>query len=197
MNQYHANAERAELAQGSFNINEYLASLEMVIRFGPFDALGRSRIAQLSNRSNQFNLTTRRYDEKTILKWEQREDAFTLQVRLIDKFGDNGLISVVICVCESDEWVIDTWLMSCRVLNRRVEEAVLDLLVASARSANAKKLIGHFIPSDRNDIVKDHYRKLGFLQWESTADREVWGLDLAGYVPKIPPMKVELRGDAQ
>jgi FkbH-like protein len=188
-NQYLANAERAELAQSSRDINDYLISLEMVISFSSFDAAGRGRIAQLTNRSNQFNLTTRRYDEASIAKWGQDTQAFTLQVRLADTFGDNGMISVVICTRSEDSWIIDTWLMSCRVLNRRVEEAVLDTLVANAKSCGICRIIGHYIPTDRNGLVKDHYSKLGFVLLESDNNMEAWVLELAGYVPKNPPMQ--------
>ena len=188
-NQYLANAERAELAQSSRDINEYLLSLQMEVCFSPFDAAGRSRIAQLTSRSNQFNLTTRRYDEAAIALWEQNANAFTLQVRLTDRFGDNGMISVVICKLNDDVWDIDTWLMSCRVLNRRVEEAVLDTIVANARVRGASRLLGHYIPTDRNSLVKDHYRKLGFTLQSSSYEQEMWVLELAGYIPKKPPMQ--------
>ncbi len=195
--QYHANAERAELAQSFRDINEYLASLEMAIKFSPFDANGRARIAQLTNKSNQFNLTTRRYDETAITNWEQNRDAFTLQVRLADRFGDNGIISVVICIKSNDDWIVDTWLMSCRVLNRRVEEAVLDVLVENARLAGIRRLIGHYIPTDRNGLVKDHYFKLGFKPLESATNTEIWALEIASHVRKEPPMRVELNGGLQ
>ena len=195
--QYHANAERAELAQSFRDINEYLASLEMTIKFSPFDANGRARIAQLTNKSNQFNLTTRRYDETAITSWEQNRDAFTLQVRLADRFGDNGIISVVICIKNNDDWIVDTWLMSCRVLNRRVEEAVLDVLVENARFAGIRRLIGHYIPTDRNGLVKDHYFKLGFKPLESASNTEMWALEIVSHIRKEPPMRVELNGGLQ
>lgn len=187
-NQYLANAERAELAKSSRDINEYLLSLQMEVGFSPFDAAGRSRIAQLTSRSNQFNLTTRRYDEAAIAQWEENTSAFTLQVRLADRFSDNGMISVVICKLIGDAWDIDTWLMSCRVLNRRVEEAVLDTIVANARARGANKLLGQYIPTDRNDLVKDHYHKLGFSLLSSDNNQETWELNLATYIPKKPPM---------
>jgi FkbH-like protein len=188
-NQYLANAERAELAQSSRDINDYLSSLKMEASFSPFDTTGRSRIAQLVSRSNQFNLTTHRYDETAIAKWEQNTDAFTLQVRLADRFGDNGMVSIVICVRSGEYWIIDTWLMSCRVLNRRVEEAVLDTLVANAKSRGICQIIGHYIPTGRNGLVKDHYFKLGFVPTKSDNSMEAWVLDLASYVPKKPPMQ--------
>src|SRR5581483_6064567 len=109
------------------NLDDYLASLEMTIAFAPFDAAGRQRITQLINKTNQFNLTTRRYTEAEIAALERDPSRFTLQVRLADRFGDLGMIGVVICGPGSGrfEWEIETWLMSCRVLGRKVEEAML------------------------------------------------------------------------
>jgi FkbH-like protein len=187
--QYRANAERAQLAESSRDMGDYLVSLGMVIRFSNFDETGRSRIAQLTNRSNQFNLTTRRYDDAAISAFAARSDAFTLQVRLSDRFGDNGMISVVICVEEVDAWRIDTWLMSCRVLNRRVEEAVLDVLAVNALGSGIRHLVGHYVPTEKNGMVRDHYRRLGFTPAGNDGEVEVWRLDLTGYLPTDPPME--------
>src|SRR5690349_14229534 len=134
----------------------------MVITFAPFDAIGRPRIEQLVNKSNQFNLTTRRYTAAQLRELEVDPGFLTLQVRLVDQFGDNGMISVVICRKGPQCWEIDTWLMSCRVLGRRVEEAVLAELVRCAREEGTRRLIGRYLPSGRNELVCDHYRKLGF-----------------------------------
>ena len=138
----------------------------MEIHFAPFDAVGRARIAQLINKSNQFNLTTRRYTEAEVAALEEDPEAFTLQVRLTDIFGDNGMISVVICRGEhaagSRTWAIDTWLMSCRVLGRSVEQMVLRELILAARRRGIERLVGRYIPSGRNAMVADHYAALGF-----------------------------------
>jgi FkbH-like protein len=112
---YQANAQRVSL-QKIGNLEEYLRSLQMVATISPFDAIGRVRIAQLVNKSNQFNLTTRRYSESEIEAMEKDASKFCLQVRLADHFGDNGMISVVIFDIDTEEWNCDTWLMSCRVL---------------------------------------------------------------------------------
>lgn len=187
---YAANARRAVLAASCVDMNAYLESLDMTIHFAPFDAVGRARIAQLVNRSNQFNLTTRRHDEAAIAAFESRADAFTLQIRLADRFGDSGMIGVVICTAEGTDWVIDTWLMSCRVLNRRVEEAVLDVLVTSGRARGLERLVGLYRPTDRNGMVRDHYARLGFRPagMEDGVDR--WRLDLAEAKPRNPPLRV-------
>jgi FkbH-like protein len=185
---YRANAVRAELAASATDMEAYLASLDMVVRLSPFDATGRSRIAQLTQRSNQFNLTTRRYDEAAVEAFERHPDAFTLQVRLADRCGDNGMISVVICTQSGTEWIIDTWLMSCRVLNRRVEEAVLDVLAATAIDRGITRLTGHYVPTERNGMVREHYPRLGFAPGPASAGVDVWHLVLAGYQPRRPPM---------
>lgn len=187
---YRADARRAALASSCVDMEAYLASLDMTIRFAPFDAVGRSRIAQLTNRSNQFNLTTRRRDEASIAALESRADAFTLQVRLSDRFGDNGMIGVVVCIASGSDWLIDTWLMSCRVLNRRVEEAVLDVLAASASDRGITRLVGLYIPTDRNGMVKDHYARLGFRPAGTEHGADRWHLELADHVPRRPPMRM-------
>ena len=176
---YADNARRVELQAASGDIDDYLRSLGMTIRFAPFDAAGRARIAQLINKSNQFNLTTRRYSEAEVAALADDDAVITLQVRLEDRFGDNGMISVVICRTRGTDWEIDTWLMSCRVLGRRVEQVVLDQLAALARARGAKRLVGIYRPSGRNTIVADHYAKLGFsLDSEDSDGRQTWTLPI-------------------
>ena len=114
---YQDNARRVSLQKQAGDVDAYLASLNMEITFQPFDPTGRARIAQLINKSNQFNLTTKRYTEAEVQQAEEDPTCFTLQVRLLDSFGDNGMISVIVCrQTAADVWEFDTWLMSCRVL---------------------------------------------------------------------------------
>lgn len=160
--------------------------------------MGRARISQLINKSNQFNLTTRRYTEAQVGELEADPARFTLQVRLADVFGDNGMISVIVADRGADQWEIDTWLMSCRVLGRRVEEAVLAELVQEARAAGASELIGRFIPSEKNMMVAKHYEKLGFEKIAETDEGEtVWRLRLADVAEKTLPMTIVRPGAAQ
>lgn len=187
---YRARARRIELEASTRDLGSYLASLEMEIAFAPFDATGRVRISQLINKSNQFNLTTRRYSETDIATMEADPSVFTLQVRLRDRFGDNGMISVVICRAAgdaADTWEIDTWLMSCRVLGRGVEQAVLSEVVRNGASAGVRTLKGRYIPSGRNEMVRGHYAGLGFLP--GTGEGE-WHLPLAAYTAPELPMRV-------
>jgi FkbH-like protein len=189
---YEANARRAELQQAVGNLEEYLASLDMEIVFEPFDEMGRARIAQLINKSNQFNLTTKRYSEGDVTTMMADPECFTLQVRLIDRFGDNGMISVIVCRgVHAAEWQIDTWLMSCRVLGRGVERMVLRELLGSAAAAGATALIGAFIPTERNGLVEQHYAKLGFALVErAPSGATTWRLPVEGTVVSPAPMRV-------
>jgi len=163
----------------------------MTITFQPFDEVGRARIAQLISKSNQFNLTTRRYSEAQVGEIESDPSCFTLQVRLVDTFGDNGMISVIICRRETNAWQIDTWLMSCRVLGRCVEQAVLQELVVHARLLGIDRIVGIYRPTERNRLVEDHYAKLGFSECECpTEGSTMWSLDVVSYQDVILPMKV-------
>jgi FkbH-like protein len=162
----------------------------MEISFAPFDAKGRERIAQLINKSNQFNLTTRRYTEGEVAGFETDSTLLTLQIRLADRFGDNGMICVVICRPAVDNaWEIDTWLMSCRVLGRRVEQMVLREILMQARARGASRLVGRYIPTARNGMVKDHYERLGFSQAGAEGAETLWSLD-AGHDVAAPPMRL-------
>jgi FkbH-like protein len=193
---YQDNARRVALQRATGDLDAYLASLNMTITFQPFDEVGRARIAQLISKSNQFNLTTRRYSEAQVAEIEADPNCLTLQVRLVDTFGDNGMISVVICRQDAGVWQIDTWLMSCRVLGRRVEQAVLQELLIHARSLGITRIIGTYRPTDRNRLVEDHYSKLGFSECERLADgSSVWGLDVADWTDISLPMKVVRIGD--
>ena len=196
---YQDNARRVALKKQAGGLDAYLESLEMEITFQPFDETGRSRITQLINKSNQFNLTTRRYTEAEVASVEQDPTCFTLQVRLADKFGDNGMISVVICRPGAPgTWEIDTWLMSCRVLGRKVENMVLEELVQNAKQRGIQTLRGAYIPTDRNKLVVDHYRKLGFT--EAGTDPEgttLWELAVSTAPAQTAPMSVKRIGFAQ
>jgi len=127
---------------------------------------------------------------------ENADDIFTLQVRLVDKFGDNGMICVVICRDVGDAWKIDTWLMSCRVLGRRVEEFVLDEIVRAAHNSGKVALVGHYIDSTRNGLVRDHYKKLGFDFISGDETETFWRLSIMDAEPRDLPSLV-IRRPAQ
>ena len=186
---YQDNAKRAQILNQSSDMDTYLKSLDMEITLTPFDATGRARIAQLISKSNQFNLTTKRYSELDVKEIEDNNGYFARQIRLKDVLGDNGMISVIICKREPNAWEIDTWLMSCRVLGRRVEEAALSDMADHAKKSGAKKLVGVYSPTARNIIVKDHYKKLGFIKTSGDSEVETWELDLNLYQSPELPMK--------
>lgn len=193
---YRGNAKRASLQRQVGGVDAYLASLDMTISFRPFDAISRARIVQLINKSNQYNLTTRRYTDSEVAEAESDPKVFTLQVRLADIFGDNGMISVVICrPAQAAIWEIDTWLMSCRVLGRKVEQMVLREILKHAHNTGIAKLIGTYRPTDRNKLVVDHYAKLGFTK---TAEEKTgltrWELLVDGADPENSPMLIISQG---
>ncbi|MBR0566025.1 HAD family hydrolase [Azoarcus sp. L1K30] len=190
--QYQSNGARAALEQAAADLSTYLHSLQMVIAFSPFDVIGQARIAQLINKSNQFNLTTRRYSETDIESIRNDPALFTLQARLTDRFGDNGMISVVICRPEGQHWSIDTWLMSCRVLKRHVELAVLDQIMAAASEKEVREVRGRYLPTEKNDLVRNHYEELGFTQICAHEDGTTeWRMNVAGYQAHDLPMVIK------
>ena len=180
---YKANALRAAQLERIGDHDDYLRSLGMTLSIAPFDSAGRKRIAQLISKSNQFNLTTRRYSEAEIAALQSRPDVFTVQARLADIFGDNGMISTVICRQAGQCWEVDSWIMSCRVLGRRVEETILQYLVEQARQRGITAIIGRYIPTAKNGLVRDHFSRLGFVQTDSQAGRRN---DLAARGRQLP-----------
>jgi FkbH-like protein len=189
--QYQANSQRSSLQGSSRNLDEFLQSLAMVAKVDQFNQQGRGRIVQLINKTNQFNLTTRRYTEAEVVAMEEDPSIFTLQLRLQDRFGDNGMISVIVCRTVGKQWNIDVWLMSCRVLKRRVEEFVLAQIVQHAREQGITTLQGEWIPSNRNDLVKDHYANLGFSSLKEEDGSTFWQLEVKDYQPDTPPIMVK------
>ncbi|MBS0366446.1 MAG: HAD family hydrolase [Proteobacteria bacterium] len=192
---YQANAARAQMLTGARNLDDFLRTLQMRIAFAPFDLQGRKRITQLINKTNQFNVTTPRYTEQQVAGFQESAHHYTLQVRLTDKFGDNGMIGVVICEKQPREWRIDTWLMSCRVLNRGVEQAICNRLAVDAAAAGAQRLVGTIIPTARNGIVRDLYQRLGFAQ--PASDAQAWTLELSQYRPHATWMSPDETRGAQ
>lgn len=180
--QYRGNAQRADLMNNTRDISEFLRSLDMRIQFAPFQPQGRKRITQLINKTHQFNLTTRRFTEAQVADLEVSALHHTLQVGLVDRFGDNGMISVLICRRDDEQWEIDVWLMSCRVLNRRVERAVCNRIALAARADGARRLVGLYGPTPRNQLVAGLYADLGFVREASPDDAQRWVLDLEAFL---------------
>ena len=179
--QYAANIERRNLEVRCADIDSFLNELQMEILFAPFDELNRPRIVQLINKTNQFNLTGRPYSDAEVQTLMADPAALTIYMRVKDRFGDNGIVAVVIATCGSFEnrpaFVIDAWLMSCRVLGRRLENATLDELRKRAVAHGAEVLVGRYAATGRNGLVRDHYAALGFVRHE--AQHDVWVLPVA------------------
>lgn len=161
--QYQANAERESAREKATDMPGYLRSLEMKLHWSRFTDVDQARVVQLINKTNQFNLTTRRYAGNEVENLVRKPSVLPLQMRLTDKFGDNGIISIIIACLDDDATLdIDTWLMSCRVLGRQVEHAALGILADEARRMGARRLVGRYRPTEKNGMVAEHYPKLGF-----------------------------------
>jgi len=165
---YKQEADRQSQLDMSTDMESYLASLEMVGRIAEFQSVDVPRITQLINKSNQFNLTTRRRTESEVLEIIDSPVQIGFTIRLSDRFGDHGLIAVVVCNFQGAELVIDTWLMSCRVLKRGVEQETLNEIVRRAKVLQCDRVLGTYIPSKKNGMVKDLYCNLGFVPIEGT-----------------------------
>jgi FkbH-like protein len=164
--QYREERQRAALLESVTDMDSYLASLDMRATISEFRAADVPRIAQLINKSNQFNLTTRRWSEAEVLKLCSDSTRRGFSVRLADRFGDYGLIAAVICAIvpshDSRDLHVDTWVMSCRVLNRQMEDAIANELVRLATACDCRRIVGTYVPSPRNALVRDLYPRLGF-----------------------------------
>lgn len=183
---YEANAARASSEAQFANYGEYLDSLEMQAEIAEFKPIYLERITQLTNKTNQFNLTTRRYTQADIESIAADPNYIGIYGRLLDRFGDNGLVSIVLGRREGDELELDLWLMSCRVLKRDMEQAMLDVLVERARAANIRTLKGFYLPTKKNGMVANHYEKLGFapVSLDSETNASAWSLDVPSYTAR-------------
>ena len=176
---YKANALRQELEASFTDYGQYLDSLEMKGIIDSFEPIFLDRITQLTNKSNQFNLTTKRYNRTQIEEVANSPEYIELYGKLIDKFGDNGVVSVVIGHINGEVLDMDLWLMSCRVLKRDMEYAMMDTLVQRAQAAGLKKIKGYYYPTAKNNMVRDFYGQMGFTKISEDNDgNSVWEYDL-------------------
>ncbi len=188
---YKENAQRAKAELSFSDYNEYLMSLEMKAEIGSFIPIFFGRIAQLSNKSNQFNLTTRRYTQVEIEQIAGNDAYISLYGKLSDKFGDNGVVSVVIGHQKDDVIDIDLWIMSCRVLKRDMEFAMMDKFVERCRERNVKKIIGHYYPTAKNGMVSEFYGAMGFVKVEEDdVGNTAWMMSVSDYQNRNHVIKV-------
>lgn len=182
---YAANAQRAAAEKKFASYDDFLASLDMSAVIGEFDPVHIPRITQLTNKSNQFNLTTKRYTQAEMEAVAASPDYIRLCGRLTDKFGDNGIVSVVIGKKRGAELHIDLWLMSCRVLKRGMEYAMINRLVKEAQKAGVAEIFGYYYPTKKNAMVKELFGDFGFAKISEDDDgNTVWELEVNGYSPK-------------
>ena len=176
---YKENAERNKVMASFENYEDYLKSLKMHAKIEHFIPMYMARIAQLTNKSNQFNLTTKRYTQAEIENVAEDKNYITLYGKLEDTFGDNGVVSVVIGHILGKILEIDLWIMSCRVLKRDMEFAMMDVLVDKAKKAGIETIKGFYYPTAKNAMVKEFYKLQGFNKIsEDQAGNTVWELDL-------------------
>lgn len=188
---YHAKAQAAQAQAAFADYGEYLDSLQMTAVIRPFEPVYIQRIAQLTNKSNQFNLTTLRCSEEEIRAMAGSADWLCLYGKLADKFGDNGVVTVVAGRQEGETLCLRLWLMSCRVLKRGMEDAMMDTLVADAAARGVKVIEGYYYPTAKNAMVRDFYAGMGFAKTAEDAGGTTWRLAVADYRNKRPHMKIE------
>ena len=190
---YQANLERKQQEASFENYEDYLHSLDMVGTIRPFEPLYMARIAQLTNKSNQFNLTTKRFTQSEIEQTAADQGYLTLYGKLEDKFGDNGVVSVVIGRVEGSVLHMELWLMSCRVLKRDMEFAMMDEVVNRCVEKGIEVIRGYYYPTAKNAMVKNFYELQGFTKVsEDGAGNAVWEYRIPGeYEKKNKVIRVE------
>jgi FkbH-like protein len=188
--QYAANTEREALLKLSGSMDDFLRGLEMSVVFGHFRAANLVRVTQLFNKTNQFNTTTRRYTSEEVAKFAAADEGMTLQFRLLDKYGDNGLVSAMILQPDPKQpevLEIDNWVMSCRVFGRQLESEALNITVEQARGRGVKALRATYIQTAKNGVISELYPSLGFSRVSdgmARNDATCWFLNLAEYVTR-------------
>ena len=192
---YRANAQRAKAQSRFADYHDYLLSLEMTAEIGDFSPLYLQRITQLTNKSNQFNLTTKRYTAEQMEAVYNSDEYIRLYGKLYDKFGDNGVVAVTIGKTDSEDkgrLDIELWLMSCRVLKRDMEFAMLDSLVAQAKKRGIREIYGHYYPTAKNKMVAGLYESFGFEKISQDEEgNTAWRLLVEGYEDKNTVIKVK------
>lgn len=189
---YSANAQRAAQQKSFASYSDYLLSLDMHAVIEDFQPVYLQRITQLANKSNQFNLTTKRYSDKDMEAVCASREHIRLYGKLTDKFGDNGIVSVVIGRCKGDALHVELWLMSCRVLKHDMELAMLDELVSQCKKRGISKIVGYYYKTAKNSMVSELYGSFGFELMEKAENGDsVWNLDLSCYENKNHVIKIK------
>ncbi|HWB95739.1 MAG TPA: HAD-IIIC family phosphatase [Bryobacteraceae bacterium] len=190
---YAANTARASLERKFSSYGEYLDSLQMTAEIDTFRPVYLERITQLINKTNQFNLTTRRYTFAEIEAIARSREYLALYGKLADAFGASGLVSVIIGRRRDAALHLDLWIMSCRVLKREMELAMLDSLVEHAAARGIRQIIGYYSRTAKNALVQDHYQALGFTRVSAAEDgsTSTWSLDISSYSPRTRHIRIK------
>jgi FkbH-like protein len=188
--QYAANAERQSLFELSGNLDDFLGNLQMSVVFGPFAGADLGRVTQLFNKTNQFNTTAKRYSAEEVAHFAAEEQTVTLQFRLLDKYGDNGLVSAMVLRPDPKQleiFEIDNWVMSCRVFGRQLEFEAMNIAVEHARRRGCKALRANYTPTPKNGVISELYSSLGFSTLNDRTPKDggkSWFLDLTKYITR-------------
>lgn len=181
---YRENAKRSQLMGHSTDTSHYLNSLNMFSEAGELDTFHLPRMSQLINKSNQFHLTGTRYSEAELLGLAERTDCAVRWYKLNDRFGSNGLISVIVLIGEPGKnAIIDTWVMSCRVLGRTMEEFICNDIIEISRKMGCTSILGYYLPTAKNKLVSGLYERLGFEKHLSDQKQTVWALSITPETP--------------
>ena len=189
---YKSNQKREQFLSTFKNYDEYLKSLKMKAEIAPYKNIYLSRISQLINKTNQFNLTTKRMSLQEVEKAMVEKNKISFYARLIDKFDDNGLVSLIQGTILGSEVEIDLWLMSCRVFKRTLEHSLLYSFLQEAKNRNIKTVRGRYVPTKKNHIVSNLYKEMGFLFVGEKEGSQIFEIDLKKYsIPNNPNIIIE------
>ncbi len=183
---YVGKRKREEMKHSSTSIEDFLRTLELKVRVKLTDDFVAPRVVQLIGKTNQFNLTTRRYTDAETKSLRDAEESAVYSMAVQDKFGDEGVVGVAIVRKKNVSWTVDSFLMSCRVIGRSVETAFLAKIIADANTAGARRVIGEYIPTKKNTPAADFYERHGFAKQKETGDGASWMLDLARGTVEVP-----------
>ncbi|MFH0908125.1 MAG: HAD-IIIC family phosphatase [bacterium] len=175
---YRARRQAEEVRSQATDLPIYLRSLAMVARCVPASEADLPRLAQMEAKTNQFNLTTRRYDEAAIRSLLLRDDTTVLACRLSDRFADHGMVASMILVREADAFRIDSWLMSCRVFSRTLEHYMMSKAIEIARDTGVRCIVGEYVPTEKNSVVQSLFPSLGFTRDPDGEERATWSREL-------------------
>ena len=176
---YAEQRKREKFCESIQDIKAYLKSLNIRAIIQRANKFNGPRITQLTQKTSQFNLTTRRYLEEDIKKFSDSADCIIFSIKVEDRFGDNGVTGAAIVKKKAEEWIIDSFLLSCREIGRGIEDVMLAYIFEEARREGVSRIVGEFIPSKKNEPAKDFYQKSGFILTGKNKDIELWMHDVA------------------